>query len=269
MSDYELGNQQSSKTLLARQAEPESNASVDRAVAADAVDRVSCRLGDSSCAAAHAETLNRAVHGDTASTQNSLLRLQRQYGNRYVGDVLGRSATGEAGGDMEAVERSIDQARGGGEGMDHATRSHMEKGFGADFGAVRIHTDSHADALSHTLSARAFATGQDVFFRHGEYNPGTSSGRELLAHELTHVVQQTGGLQRKMTVSQPSDPHEIEAEHMARAFITWESASAQVPHSQSIGREEEEKKIHPRLDDAGVRQQPEAPKDDEEKKHKG
>jgi hypothetical protein len=106
--------------------------------------------------------------------------------------VLHRASTAEHdGGGMDAIERSIEQARGGGHGMDHGTRGRMEGAFGADFSGVRIHTDARADGLSRALSARAFATGQDVFFRRGEYNPGTSSGRELLA--LTHVVQQSSG----------------------------------------------------------------------------
>jgi hypothetical protein len=111
--------------------------------------------------------------------------------------------------------------------MDHATRNNMEGAFGADFGGVRIHTDARADDLNRALSAKAFTTGQDVFFRSGEYNPGSSSGRELLAHELTHVVQQDGaGVRAKMSVSQPGDPHELEADSMARAVLQREQQGA-------------------------------------------
>lgn len=190
----------------------------------DPIDRVACRLGDFSCANAHASALDRSQRIERSATRDSLLRLQRQYGNRYVGQVLDRARDGESSeGGLDAVERSIDQARGGGQGMDHSTRSRMESSFGADFSGVRIHTDSRADGLSQTLSARAFTTGRDVFFRQGEYSPGTSSGRELLAHELTHVVQQNGdGIRRKMTVSEPGDPHEVEADQMARAVVERE-----------------------------------------------
>lgn len=181
------------------------------------------------------------------------------------------SANCDAAPDMTAVERSIETARAGGHGLDHGTRAQMEGAFGADFSHVRIHTDSMADGLSHTLNARAFATGSDVFFRQGEYDPGSSSGRELLAHELTHVVQQTGtGIQRKLTVSQPDDPHETEADQMARAVIAQEHA--QPAGSAALDRaEDEEKKEHPviakRALDA-VQRQPEAPhpQDEEEKK---
>jgi hypothetical protein len=66
----------------------------------------------------------------------------------------------------------------------------MERTFGADFRSVRVHTDTIADALNRVVQAHAFTTGQDIFFRHGEYNPGSVVGQKVIAHELTHVVQQ-------------------------------------------------------------------------------
>jgi len=68
----------------------------------------------------------------------------------------------------------------------------MERAFGADFSGVRVHTDPEADALNQQISAKAFIAGPDMFFREGEYSPGSDTGRELIAHELTHVVQQVG-----------------------------------------------------------------------------
>lgn len=186
------------------------------AIARDAMDGLSCRIANASCAGA----ISHSMKIDTASLQRSMLKLQMRYGNQFVGRVINRASNGDdQSGDMSAIERSIESSRGGGSGMDHSTRTRMETAFGADFSGVRIHHDSDSDELSQSLSARAFATGRDVYFRQGEYNPGTSGGRELLAHELTHVVQQTGGVQRKMTVSQPSDPHEVEADQMAHAVM--------------------------------------------------
>jgi hypothetical protein len=76
-------------------------------------------------------------------------------------------------------------------------RSFMERRFGANFANVRVHTDSNAAQLSKELNAEAFTHGKDVYFGGGKYNPGTSTGNRLLAHELTHVVQQGGAsLQR-------------------------------------------------------------------------
>jgi flagellar biosynthesis GTPase FlhF len=68
----------------------------------------------------------------------------------------------------------------------------MEDAFGFDFTRVRIHADTEGDRLSRSLEARAFTTGSDIFFRQGAYKPESPSGQRLLAHELTHVVQQSG-----------------------------------------------------------------------------
>ena len=88
------------------------------------------------------------------------------------------------------LETSINQARGGGMPLAENLQRSMGKAMGADFSGVKVHTDSQSDQLNQSIQARAFTTGQDVFFRQGEYNPGSRGGQELLAHELTHVVQQ-------------------------------------------------------------------------------
>ena len=88
------------------------------------------------------------------------------------------------------VQQAVQAARGGGQSLPDGLRSSMEQALGADFGGVRVHTDAQADHLNRVLRARAFTTGQDLFFRRGEYDPSSAGGREVLAHELTHVVQQ-------------------------------------------------------------------------------
>jgi hypothetical protein len=270
MSDHDLDGRVASRPITTDLANATNATTASRqAVDRDPIDRVACRLGDASCANAHASAIDRSNRIERSSMHGAMLRLQRRYGNRYVGQVLDLARDGESGpGGLDGVERSIDQARGGGHGLDHRTRGQMESAFGADFSGVRIHTDSRADSLNHALSARAFATGKDVFFRQGEYEPGSSSGRELLAHELTHVVQQTGnGLQRKMTVSEPNDPHEVEADQMARAVIQQEHAQSTDRHV--ISREaEEEKPLAAKHKSDALMRQPEAPKpqDEDEKK---
>lgn len=62
--------------------------------------------------------------------------------------------------------------------------------MGVDFSRVKVHTDAKSDQLNRSIQAKAFTTGQDVFFRHGAYDPSSRGGQELIAHELTHVVQQ-------------------------------------------------------------------------------
>jgi hypothetical protein len=96
----------------------------------------------------------------------------------------------EGGAVEQSVEKQIQAARGGGKPLDDNIRGSMEQGFGADFTNVRVHTGGQADALNRSLNAKAFTVGNDVFFGKGQYNPGSSGGKQLLAHELTHTVQQ-------------------------------------------------------------------------------
>jgi hypothetical protein len=93
------------------------------------------------------------------------------------------------------LETRIERERGTGQSLSEAVREPMERAFGADFSNVKVHTDTEANAMNQELNAKAFTTGQDIFFRQGEYNLGSSSGQKLIAHELTHVVQQGGNLQ--------------------------------------------------------------------------
>ncbi len=91
----------------------------------------------------------------------------------------------------ESVQQGLAEQRGAGRLLDAPLRREMEHDFAADFSGVRIHTDASAAGLNDMVRARAFTHGQDVFFNAGEFEPHTSAGRHLLAHELTHVVQQS------------------------------------------------------------------------------
>ena len=89
------------------------------------------------------------------------------------------------------IENSINRAKGSGQPLDAGLQRSMGEAMGADFSGVRVHTDAQSDQLNQSIQAKAFTTGQDVFFRQGEYQPGSRGGQELIAHELTHVVQQS------------------------------------------------------------------------------
>ena len=96
--------------------------------------------------------------------------------------------------DVEAdTESSIRGLSGGGNAMSAPVRSDMESRMGFDFSGVRVHNDSNAAGLARSVNAVAFTYGNDVVFGSGQYRPETEGGKKLLAHELTHVVQQTGG----------------------------------------------------------------------------
>ena len=100
-----------------------------------------------------------------------------------------------AGGTASAdLESSIQSARGSGQSLDANLQQSMGQAMGADFSGVKVHTDSQSDQLNKSIQAKAFTTGQDVFFRQGAYEPSSRGGQELIAHELTHVVQQNGGV---------------------------------------------------------------------------
>jgi hypothetical protein len=98
------------------------------------------------------------------------------------------------------LESSIQSARGSGNPLSETIRKPMEQAFGADFSGVKVHTDSQSDQLNQSIQAKAFTTGQDVFFRQGAYEPSSRGGQELIAHELTHVVQQNGGAMKEFNV---------------------------------------------------------------------
>jgi len=188
----------------------------------------------------------QAPLGQATLVQQSILGLQRTHGNRYVQRMLGLARRAEGEGEVTPeVEGAIESARGGGQSLDTSVRRKMETAFGANFAGVRIHTDSTADELNHAVNALAFTTGSDIFFRSGMYEPSSSSGQELLAHELTHVVQQgesvvvsrmSKGLvqrmcstceeerdkrvQRKLVVGEPDDQYEQEAEQVSKTIVS-------------------------------------------------
>ena len=117
------------------------------------------------------------------------------------------------------VTARINSARGRGAPLEPAVREQMSSALGDSFADVRVHHDTLAATLAQSVQARAFTTGADIFFASGEYRPGGASGRELIAHELAHVVQQRGApITGEMRVSNPGDALEREAERAARGI---------------------------------------------------
>jgi hypothetical protein len=201
---------------------------------------------DASGAEVHASVLNRGTGFRRWPAANSLVHLQRRYGNRYVQRVLALMRQDEREPEVPLeVEQGIERARCGGHALDNSVRLQMESAFGREFRHVRIHTDSESDTLNRSANAVAFATGQDIFSSQGAYDPRASAGEELLAYELTHVVQQSDGslasgqaqrprvqrlcpdceeerkerAQRKLLVGDPEDQYEEEADRIAKAVV--------------------------------------------------
>ncbi len=105
--------------------------------------------------------------------------------------------------------------RGPGQALDPATLPYMEPRFGQDLSAVRLHTGGAARAGAAAVSARAFTSGEDIVLGAGEHAPHTAQGRHLIAHELTHVLQQRGGARPAGAMSAPGDAFEREADAVA------------------------------------------------------
>ncbi len=91
-----------------------------------------------------------------------------------------------------SLQNRITALQGGGKPLPHSERAFFEPRFGADFSQVRVHTDSQAAETARAVNARAFTLGRDIVFGTGQYQPSASEGRQLLAHELTHFIQQGG-----------------------------------------------------------------------------
>ncbi|MXV49682.1 DUF4157 domain-containing protein [Pedobacter sp. HMF7647] len=95
----------------------------------------------------------------------------------------------------DSIDNQIESSRGSGQTIDHETKSFMQHRFGESFDNVHVHTDTNSGQLARSLNAKAFTVGDDIYFKEGNYNPGSAEGRKLLAHELTHTIQQSGSVQ--------------------------------------------------------------------------
>ena len=132
--------------------------------------------------------------------------------------------------------------QGPGGALDTPTRAFMEPRFGRDLGGVRVHTDSAAARASKMLSANAFTVGRDIHFAEGQYRPDTTPGRRLLAHELTHTVQQSGGgvdgasviARSPDVVSHRHDASEREADSIADRVASGSPVTTRISTSQTI-----------------------------------
>jgi hypothetical protein len=134
-------------------------------------------------------------------------RVQRQVGSdEEEEELLAAGTAGRVPLVTPALEAQIMGLRGGGQPLSAAARGFFEPRFGYDFSGVRIHAGSAAAALARELQAQAFTTGRDIFFARGTYRPRSDTGLHLLAHELTHVVQQgEGDVRRDVIQCTPLD----------------------------------------------------------------
>ncbi len=119
--------------------------------------------------------------------------VQRQVELEEEEKLQTKKAPGQTPEDTPDLESHIQALKGGGQSMPESVHAFFELRFGCDFNRVRVHTDARAAEIVRAVNAQAFTIGRDVVFGAGQYAPETISGKKLLAHELTHVVQQNGG----------------------------------------------------------------------------
>jgi Domain of unknown function (DUF4157) len=173
----------------------------------------------------YVETTRRGKPAIEAPDQAPSSRLASQIGNQGFAQLVSRMRDGDgilpSGTVHPDVEATIAAQRGRGAPLPEHLANRLASGLGGALDDVRIHTDATADALARSVSARAFATGTDIFFAAGEYKPGTPAGDRLIAHEVAHTEQQRGAPSvGPLTVSNPGDVLEREADDVARGLLS-------------------------------------------------
>jgi hypothetical protein len=207
------------------------------------------------------------MHGRTdVLTPSAVMHLQKTAGNATVTAALEEQETSP----VKDVVGS-----GGGSPLDRDTRGFMESRLGADFSDVRVHTGGKATESARSVQAHAYTVGNDVVFQSDKYAPESDSGKRMLAHELTHVVQQrsgpvdgtpaAGGIQ----VSHPSDRFEQAAESsadrvMSSSTPSVESHSAPAPAVQRAEAAPEDEETEDTAAQTYAIQRAEAESDDKE-----
>jgi len=154
----------------------------------------------------------------SASPRSSqLARLASALGNAQFARLVQPGGGLLPGGAVHpSVQQLIQERSGRGARLDSGTAQWANERIDPAMPAVTVHTDGVADALARSVSARAFTVRNDVFFSRGAYAPHTAPGRQLLAHELTHVSQQRGApASGELKVSEPGDELERDAEQVA------------------------------------------------------
>jgi len=173
-----------------------------------------------------------------------LLPLQRKLAIGAANEPLESQADARADRVVRGQRSPLATHSSSGRPLEHGTRAEMESRFGEDFGRVRIHTDAAAGTSALAASARAITTGQDIVFGPGFYDPATSTGKRLIAHELAHVIQQNRQSGRRVSrAAAESEARQAGADVTAgRAAAVTGSASVGA-QADRMSKEEIERKI--------------------------
>jgi|GEM_PF-4773038 len=139
----------------------------------------------------------KVVNGEDATGINSSAPPLQMKATNEEATLMAKSENGILKG-TEELQTKLDSSKGSGQALDQNVKAEMGNKMGADLSDVKIHTDHSAHEMSEGINAKAFTHGQDIYFKQGNYNTNSNEGKELLAHELTHTVQQSGGVKRKI-----------------------------------------------------------------------
>ena len=143
------------------------------------------------------ESLDSGFSDSYSAGGSATETISRKKSGTYHSDIIQRSGRSPP---RESIpfEQTLSSSKGSGNALPVNTREFMESRFNADFSGVRIHTGATAQSMSSNIHAQAFAHGNDIYFNEGKFSPQTESGGTLLAHELTHTIQQKASpIQRK------------------------------------------------------------------------
>jgi uncharacterized protein DUF4157 len=213
----------------------------------DRIDRDEADLMGRAAAAGRTDVLGPA----------GMLGLQRAVGNAGASTLVEE--------DRSPVHDVV--GSGGGAPLDTETRADMETRFGHDFGDVRVHTDGAAHESAKSVNAQAYTVGSNIVFQRDKYDPSSEGGKHMLAHELTHVVQQRSGpvdgteAGGGVKVSDPSDRFEREAVANADRLM-----SSPAPAGPAVQRCEDGGHSSASSEDSAAVQREEAPEAEEEEK---
>jgi hypothetical protein len=181
----------------------------------------------------------------------------------------GHDAQGASGAALAPGKRTLSEELGGGEGLPDAPRSTFEKSLGRDLSGVRVHTSDAAASAAQRVDAHAYASGQDIVFARGAYNPFDRRSMQLLAHEVAHTAQQQGAAPSgdqagNVTTTQPGDPAERDADAAASAMMTGRPAQVAAQPIAIARKRQDESLEEPSTPPAGGAGAPGAPGEDDE-----
>jgi hypothetical protein len=174
-----------------------------------------------------AQVASALSSADSSTRSRTVSRLQKERGNGYVQRVVAqtRGASGRMVGlPQDQMVDEVQRRKGSGTEIAGDARQKLEGHFAADLSEVRVHTDGESTALNRELNSQAFTVGRDIFMAEGKYNPGSSDGQGLLAHELTHVGQQTGFAAQ--TIQRASEEEDDQASPAATTPVEEEPPAA-------------------------------------------